>query len=368
MPNTITAIEAIPVGLPFTQHDGPRAGFGGRVWETLDCLLVRVETSDGITGWGDAWAYTALTASKAALEDVIAPLAIGQSAEDIGGLTGHIAKATHFFGRSGAMQYALGGLDIALWDIAGKQAGLPICRLLGGGGRTHAPSYASLFRIADTAIVERVCEGLAGDGFEAIKLHEVDPRTALAARSGAGPDVEIMMDTNCPWDRQQAIEAARFMEPAALKWLEEPLWPPEDFEGLTELAAAGIPLAAGENIANPDDMARLAATPGLTYAQPSVIKIGGITAFVRAGHAIGLAGKRLAPHSPYFGPGLLATLHMASVFPAMQYVEMFGANLTEPLFDGIGLPGPDQTFAIPDGPGLGAEPIAEVVERFRLDR
>ncbi|MEM7188040.1 MAG: mandelate racemase/muconate lactonizing enzyme family protein [Pseudomonadota bacterium] len=368
MPNTITAIEAIPVGLPFTQHDGPRAGFGGRVWETLDCLLVRVETSDGIIGWGDAWAYTTLTATKAALEDLITPLAVGQSVEDITGLTTHIAKATHFFGRSGASQYALGALDIALWDIAGKQAGLPVSRLLGGGGRTHAPSYASLFRIADTGTVRSVCEGLAADGFQAIKLHEVDPMTTLAAREGAGPDVEIMMDTNCPWNRLEAIEAARIMAPANLKWLEEPIWPPEDFDGLTELAAMGIPLAAGENIANPDDMDRLARTPGLAYAQPSVTKIGGISNFVRAGNAIGLARKRLAPHSPYFGPGLLATLHMASVFPDMQYVEMFGANLTEPLFDGVGLPDKDQNFAIPTGPGLGADPIPEVIEKFRLDR
>ena len=170
------------------------------------------------------------------------------------------------------------------------------------------------------------------------------------------------------WPRGLAKEAAAIMRPANFKWLEEPIWPPEDFAGLTTLKDCGIPIAAGENIANPEDMARLAETPGLDYAQPSVTKIGGISAFNRCGHAVRMAGKRLAPHSPYFGPGLLATLQMASAFPEIQYVEMFGAKLTEPLFDGVGTPDKDQNFAIPVGPGLSGNPIPEIIERFRLDR
>ncbi|MEM7058928.1 MAG: mandelate racemase/muconate lactonizing enzyme family protein [Pseudomonadota bacterium] len=364
----ITSIDAIPVGLPFTHHDGQPPGFGGKVWKTLDNLLVRVETSDGIIGWGDAFAYNGLTATKAAVEDLVTPLALGQDASDISGLMGRLGRTLHNFGRAGAATFALSGLDIALWDIAGKQAGLPICRLLGGGGRTHAPSYASLFRVVDHGTLARVCEELVQDGFKAIKLHEVDPHTTIVAREASGSTTELMMDTNCPWDRLQAKEAAATMRPSNLKWLEEPIWPPEDFAGLTALQNEGIPVAAGENIANPEDMARLAETPGLDYAQPSVTKIGGISAFHRSGQAVRMAGKRLAPHSPYFGPGLLATLQMASIFPEIEYVEMFGAKLIEPLFDGVGLPGEDQNFAIPDGPGLGGDPIQEVIDRFRLDR
>lgn len=367
MGDTIKIIEAIPVGLPFTQHEGQPAGFGGKVWKTLDSLLVRVETSDGIVGWGDAFAYNALSASKAALEDQVAPLAVGKSAEDIVGLMAVLGQTLHNFGRSGATQFALSGLDIALWDIAGKRAGLPVARLLGGGARSTIPAYASLFRINDHGVLKRVCEKLVTDGYKAIKLHEVDPVAALVARDASGSDTALMMDVNCPWDLTAAREAASTMAPANLKWLEEPIWPPEDFTSLSALERSGIPLAAGENVANFEEMKRLAETSGLIYVQPSVTKIGGITAFHHAAQAAELAGKRLAPHSPYFGPGLLATLQMAAVFPNVEYVEVFGATLNMPLFDGYGLPRQDQQFAIPTNPGLGADPIADVIERYRLD-
>ncbi|MEL7468687.1 MAG: mandelate racemase/muconate lactonizing enzyme family protein [Pseudomonadota bacterium] len=367
MTNTIASIETIPIALPFTQHEGPKAGFFGTVWETLDYLLIRVETSDGIVGWGDAFAYNALPATKAAMDQIVAPMATGQSADDIRGLMDRLGRTLHLMGRSGPVQYALSGLDIALWDIAGKRAGLPISRLLGCGGRSSIPAYASLFRIADNAVLRRVCESLVAEGYTAIKLHEIDPHATLAAREGAGAACALMMDTNCPWDLVEAQEAAAIMLPSGLKWLEEPIWPPENFAALTTLRASGIPLAAGENIANAEDMKRLAETPGLDYAQPSVTKIGGICQFQRAAQAAELAGRRVAPHSPYFGPGLLATLHMAAVFPTIEYLEVFGATLTEPLFDGFGMPEPDRTYRIPEGPGLGADPIPEIVQRFRMD-
>ena len=367
MGDTIKSIEAIPVGLPFTQHQGQPAGFGGKIWETLDNLLVRVETSDGIVGWGDAFAYNALSASKAALEDQVAPLATGKPADDNVGLMAGLGRALHNFGRSGATQFALSGLDIALWDIAGKRAGSPVAHLLGGGTRSTIPAYASLFRISDHDVLKRVCEKLVADGYEAIKLHEVDPIAALVAREASGSDTALMMDVNCPWDLTAAKEAASTMVPANLKWLEEPIWPPEDFTSLSALTSSGIPIAAGENTANPEEMKRLAETPKLAYAQPSVTKIGGISAFHQAAQSVERAGKRLAPHSPYFGPGLLATLQMAAVFPGVEYVEIFGATLTTPLFDGYGLPKQDQQFAIPTKPGLGADPITDVIERYRLD-
>ena len=366
MTNTIKSIEAIPVGLPFIQHDGPPAGFFGTVWETLNYLLVRVETSDGIIGWGDAFAYNGLAATRGALETVVAPAAVGMNADDIGGVADRLAMVLHPLGRSGAIQHALSGLDIALWDIAGKRAGLPVHRLLGGAGRASIPAYSSLFRIGDNAVVRKVCAGLAEEGYTAIKLHEIDPVSTLWAREGAGEAVDIMMDVNCPWDLVEAQEAASIMRSANLKWLEEPIWPPENFKALTVLRGAGIPLAAGENCPNQYEMQRLASTPGLDYVQPSVTKIGGITAFHRAATAVELAGKRVAPHSPYFGPGLLATLHMAALFKSMEYLEVFGAMLTEPLFEGHGLPEPDCTYRIPTGPGLGADPIPDVLSRYRL--
>ena len=141
----IAAVDAIPLEIPFT-HGGKPFGWGGQVWTRLSILLVRVETEDGLVGWGEAFSYTCRRAVQAAVEDMIAPVAVGADARDIEALNRQLQQALHLQGRHGLTIFAISGLDIALWDIAGKAAGLPLHRLLGAAGDRSIPGYASLYR------------------------------------------------------------------------------------------------------------------------------------------------------------------------------------------------------------------------------
>lgn len=363
MTSTIDSIETITLAIPFS-HPGPPTGFGGTIWTKATYLLVRVTTSDGIVGWGEAFGYNAIPATRSALEQIVAPLALGKETTDIGALMRALERPLHLFGRSGPVQYALSGLDIALWDIAGKRAGCSVAQLLGGGGRKSAPAYTSLLRAGDAAALKTVCEAVARQGFDAVKLHETDPALAVLAREVLGPDTALMLDVNCAWDVLAAQEAARQLIPANLTWLEEPVWPPEDLAGMNRLAGIGPPLAAGENIANAISFVAPIESSGLDYLQPSVTKVGGISAFMQVGQAVRLAGKRLAPHSPYFGPGYLATLQMASVFPEIHWVEHFGMTLEAPVFGGAETPDDHGVITLPSGPGLGFDPDPSVLKAF----
>src|SRR5580704_4708798 len=138
----IAKVETALVRIPY-RHGGPPTGFGGRTWTTIDTLLVRVDTEDGITGWGEAFGYNVNEGTKATIESVIAPLCIGRDALAIAELMTDLQRKLHFFGRGGPVTFGLAGIDIALWDIAGKCAGLPLHRLFGGAARRQLRAYAS---------------------------------------------------------------------------------------------------------------------------------------------------------------------------------------------------------------------------------
>ena len=144
----IARIDTHSVKVPYT-FGGSHKGEGLRTWTTNNILLVRVETDSGIVGWGEAFCYACTDAVRAAVHNMIAPLAIGQDARDIARLCYDLQQKLHLFGRYGITIFALSGLDIALWDIAGKAAGLPLHRLLGGAGRDRLPAYASLLKYRD---------------------------------------------------------------------------------------------------------------------------------------------------------------------------------------------------------------------------
>ncbi|HYC12914.1 MAG TPA: hypothetical protein VEC75_01620, partial [Stellaceae bacterium] len=140
----ITAIETTPIKIPFPPAGKP-SGWGARAWAGLECLLVRVETSDGLVGWGEAFSYTCQRAVKAVIDDMVAPLALGRDPRDIAGFMREAQQRLHLFGRYGITIFALSGLDIALWDLAAKRAGKPLVEMLGGPARGEIEAYASLF-------------------------------------------------------------------------------------------------------------------------------------------------------------------------------------------------------------------------------
>lgn len=361
----IATVEAIPLEIPFS-HGGKPFGWGGQVWTRLSILLVRVETDDGLVGYGEAFSYACRRAVQAAVEDMIAPVAVGSDASDIVALNQRLQQALHLQGRHGLTVFALSGLDIALWDIAAKAADLPLHRLLGAAGGKSIPGYASLFRYRDPEVVAERCRTAADEGYRWVKLHEIAETEVAAAREALGEGVPIMVDTNCPWTPAQARRQALAFKPYDIHWLEEPIFPPEDFASLARLQRqTGIPLAAGENACTSFDFQKMFAAGAVTYAQPSVTKVGGISEFLKVAALASAHGVEVMPHAPYFGPGFPASLQLTAALPEGALFERLYVDLEASLYGDL-IDSRNGDFRVPDGPGLGIEPDADVIKTYRV--
>jgi D-galactarolactone cycloisomerase len=362
----IVGIEAVPLAIPFRYGaEGWQLGTGG--WKALDFCLVRVDTDAGLTGWGEAFSYSCRRAVAAAVNDMIAPLAVGRDAADIGGLHAEIQKRLHIFGRFGIAAFALSGLDIALWDLAGKSAGKPLHALIGGARRERIACYASLLRYADQSLLTEYCKRALDDGHRAIKLHEVSEPVIAAARAAVPRDAALLLDVNCEWSVPEAIAVGRRLAPLGLEWFEEPVFPPEDGAGLRAVGeGCGIAIAAGENCCFAPQFAALFEARAVQYAQPSVTKVGGITEFLKVAALARERGVKLAPHSPYFGPGALATLHLLAGLTDDARFEYFYLWADAALY-GATLEPRGGDLAVPRAPGLGADPDPDVIRRYRAE-
>lgn len=360
----VAKVDSHPIKVPFA-FGGKPTGYGGRNWTTNDILLVRVETDTGLVGWGEAFCYGCMDAVRAALHGMIAPIAIGRDAGDIARLSRDLQQMLHLFGRYGITIFALSGLDIALWDIAGKAANLPLHRLLGGAARDSVPAYASLLKYRDPELVAARVKQAMAQGYRHIKLHETGEAEVKAARLAAGDGVPIMVDTNCPWTPEEARHMTLKLRPYDLHWLEEPIFPPEDFAALARLReGTGVAMAAGENNCTAFQFREMFAAGAVDYAQPSVTKVGGVTEFQKVVALADAAGVTLMPHSPYFGPGFLATLQlMAARGEPGGLVERYHLDLEASLYGNLVTP-VKGNFVLPTGPGLGCDPDPEVIKTY----
>ncbi|PYO01148.1 MAG: hypothetical protein DMD91_08725 [Candidatus Rokuibacteriota bacterium] len=212
----ITRVETMVLNLPML-IDGATPMLGGRARTSIDMLLVRVDTDAGITGWGEAFGHRIFHATRAAIDTLLGPMFVGRDPSQILALHDEAQRVLHGVGRSGATIYALSGIDIALWDIAGKAAGLPLYRLLGGSARADLPAYASLLRYGTADAVDRYTTQALGRGYRYIKLHEITVPEIKAARDAAGAGVPIMVDTNCTSTGWRSRCGRRRISPASPK-------------------------------------------------------------------------------------------------------------------------------------------------------
>ncbi|HET7681318.1 MAG TPA: mandelate racemase/muconate lactonizing enzyme family protein [Xanthobacteraceae bacterium] len=343
-----------------------RHGFGA--WDSLPILFVRVETDAGIVGWGEAFGHASTPVTKTAISEIIAKLAVGRDSTDVPTLMAELTRKTQSMARSGPVQFALSGLDIALWDIAGKAAGQPLWKLLGGKERKPTiPAYASLFRLGTTELAARVAANAVQRGYRHIKLHEHSVDVIAAAREAIGPDVSLMVDANCYWDDPDKLVAVcKQLEPYNLTWLEEPLYPADAYDVMARVRQqTTVPLAAGENLGNFNDVRWIAQANAVDVIQPSVAKIGGITELRKAIAWINQCGIRAAPHSPFLGPALMAVIHVIAAMPDKVLCEHRFCDLAEsPLGDAV--VSRNGRLVVPDGPGLGFEVDAKVIEKYRV--
>lgn len=363
--DAVASIETVALRIPLKADATPGASLWGEKLSAADTLLVKVTTSDGIEGWGEAFGFRAVDSAQLAVDELIAPLCIGRDATRIAPLMLEVQKKLHVFGRGGALTYGFSAVDTALWDIAGKRANASVCQLLDGGATT-LPCYASLACYSNPALVRVAVRKVVDAGFRAIKLHEADLSAIRAARVEAGPDIALIVDAGCAWTLAEARAVAPQLRAVGLTFLEEPLWPPEDFDGLADLRrTGGISISAGENVSTLMEFERLLDAGAVDFVQPSPAKMGGITELRNVFPLAAAHNVSVMTHSFYDGPGMLAALQVtAALGGAESMIEWRWFELEASLYGDAVSPQAGR-IAVPLSPGLGVDPDPDVIRTFR---
>jgi L-alanine-DL-glutamate epimerase-like enolase superfamily enzyme len=291
--------------------------------------LVEVETEDGLVGRGESWVNFppwAVRERRATVEEGVAPLLVGEDARDVGALHARMVGALVPLGRQwgapGPIMQAISGADIALWDLAGRAAGVPVAELAGGRVRERVPVYAS--GVGPTGVAELVAE-CARRGFTAVKLRlgfgrEVDEANLRAARD-AGPGVALLADANQAWSLEEAVAIAPVLRECDVAWVEEPVRGDDPDELAAFHRRTGLTVATGENLYGREAFEPYLARPEIGVLQPDVSKCGGLTEALAVCRRAEAAGRAVAPH--LYGGALAygATLQLAAASPAVRTVE-----------------------------------------------
>jgi L-alanine-DL-glutamate epimerase-like enolase superfamily enzyme len=345
-------------------------------WPALEIVVVEVHTESGLVGIGECLARRGAAGYARFIADALAPKLIGRSAHDRRALWA--AMRGVLTGRGGGMLVeAIAGIDIALWDLAGKAAGQPVWRLLGGMGRGRVDAYASSVNWADQGRMEAELEAAIRRGFRQVKLKVGRPvREAAAwvrrARQIAGPEIALFVDANWIYDADDALRVGRVLADEDYGWFEEPL-PPDDHAGYRRLARhLPIRLAAGESDFLAHQSAALVADHVLGLVQPDVARSGGITETWRIAEHAALHNVAYAPHVGWSGAiCAAASLHLAAAaesfmtFECMVFDNPLRQALCAPLEGDVARLEEGQ-LVVPDRPGLGIDLLPDALERMRI--
>jgi len=335
-----------------------------------ETLLIKITTGDGAVGWGEAHSPPVPRVSEALVSDLLAPQLLGQDPLAVEALWDRLYHSMRLRGHTrGFMMEALAGVDVALWDLRGKMLGQPVYALLGGpfverrDGRLRVPCYAS--GVPGATLDERLlaAERFIAMGFTALKasigrgahgedLEQVE-QLAAAVRGRA----DLLVDAHGCYDARTAIPAARRMEAAGVRWLEDPL-APEDVQGYAALCAAvDLPIANGETECTRWQFLEKLRLSAADIILPDVCRAGGISEGVK----IALIADLFAvPWCAHVSVGswvhLAAALHLAVATPGFLICEYPNPLSANPLGDVL-LQEPiaysDGHLAVPEGPGLG---------------
>ena len=338
--------------------------------------LVRVDTDEGVYGWGSCYMTPDLVrASLSHLSDLI----IGKDPTEVEKLTEQLHQATYWFGQGGVLTTFISGINIALWDIAGKATGLSASRLLGGRYRERIKPYASqIFSWPVDEMVERM-QAAKAKGFRAFKLGwrpfgRIDARTdeALikAAREAIGDDCDLMVDaggSDAFWhnDLKWAINASHMLKDYNVVWFEEAL-KDDDLEGFKMLRGASpVWIATGECLRKRQTFYPWIFQRAVDVLQPDLTAVGGISEGRRIAWTANDHGILVVFHGWNTAIGVAADLQLSAAISQARWVEYLTPTpyideiLTEPFqLDGKGY------LEIPDKPGLGIEIDVEAVRRF----
>ena len=322
----ITRIQAVPLSFRVPEGQNVTLGIGRAV--KRDAVLVRVETDEGIVGWGEAHHGRAPGAVARLIDSTIAELATGMDALDTVGVGQKIYRmqlASHGMGYGAVM--ALSGLDMALWDIRGKALNMPLYRLLGGGPRA-AKAYAGGISLGyqDPSALAEEAQSYVDEGYRAVKLRVGDtPANDIArvraVRAKLGDAIEIMVDANTGYTLDDARRVMPAFEECGVGWLEEP-FPAHDYRDYKTAAGfARVPLAAGENHFTRFEFTRLIEDNAVRFAQPDVSKTGGVTEIMRIAAMCSAWKISVNPHTLLTGLNMAACIHVLAAVDNPGYFE-----------------------------------------------
>jgi len=369
---TIARIEAHPLRAVLEKTQRTSQGD----YPAIELVVVEVETSDGIIGFGEALARRGAAGYARLIGEVLTPRLLGKDPADRRALWKTMRAALS--GRPGGqLVEAISAVDIALWDIAGKAAGEPIHKLLGGMGRTTVAAYASSINWLDDATVEAEVAAVVKAGFREIKVKLGHPLKDAIARAKlvrklAGDDIALYVDANWCYDVDDAMIVGRALADLGYGFFEEPI-APNDRDGYRRLAQhLPIRLAAGESDYVASEALLMLQDRSLGLIQPDVTRSGGITETWRIAELAASFHTAYAPHVGWSGAiCVAASLQLAAAaesfrtFECMVYSNPLRDAFTHPVVgEGSGLV--DGQLLVPQAPGLGIEIDRAALARFRI--
>jgi len=377
------------------QYDMPEVlGYSQQYYDKRTAHLVEVETDEGFTGWGECFGPgNVARANKTIVETVIQPLLLDENPLDRDVLWHKVYNLLRDHGQKGMPMQALSGVDIALWDIAGKVAGLPLHTLIGGKHREDIPvyGYGMMLRPEPVSDLAKRFEDEAAQivsmGFAATKMKiglgpKDDVKLAEAVRKGIGPEFRFMADANHCYTTSDAFYVGHALEELDAYWFEEPV-APEDLDGYRELRAGlKVNISGGEAEFNRWGWRNLLESRALSIAQPEVCALGGISEYLRV---LALCHAHFTPvvnHVWGSAVAVATNMHLLAAMPPMPgglhpWEPMLEFDTTDNKFRDELLTEPldiqDQVkknngrVAIPDGAGIGVEPDKAFIRHYAID-
>jgi D-galactarolactone cycloisomerase len=328
--------------------------------------IVEVVTDDGRIGVGSAMTSLALVEAGVKL---LKPFLVGERADEPARVSEKLRQHTFWQGRGGAVEHAISGIDIALWDLFGKITNQPVARLLGGVYRDKIKPYGSLLFDEPEPLKGKLRHAVAR-GFKAIKLGwkpfgrrdtATDELLVRTARDAVGPGVELMVDAGgsdafWPHGYKWALRTAQMLAAYEVVWFEEAL-APDDLAGYVELRRhSPVPIATGEVLTRRQSFWPFLRQHAVDIIQPDCTKCGGLTEAWRIGWMAYEHNIQLVPHGWNTAIGLAADLHLTAALPVARYVEFLTPSLyMDRLVTAPMTPDAEGLLHLPTGPGLGIE-------------
>lgn len=377
------------------QYDLPEElGYSQQFYAKRSAHLVEVETDAGITGWGECFGPgNVALANKGIVEKVIQPMILGDEALDRDVIWHKVYNLLRDHGQKGMPLQALSGVDIALWDIAGKVAGLPLHKLIGGAHRRQVQVYGYGMMLKRESVDEHVARFRAeaaeimDKGFVAAKMKsglgpKEDVRLCEAVAKGVDGRGKFMVDANHCYTTSDAFYVGRALDDLGAYWFEEPV-APEDLDGYRELRAGlKVNISGGEAEFNRWGWRQILENRGLDIAQPEVCAMGGVSEYLRV---LTLCHSHFTPVINHVWGSAIAVavnLQLLAAMPPLPgglnpWEPMLEFDTTDNKFRDALLVEPlhiqEEVYknggfvTIPDRPGLGVEPDRDFIAKYEVD-